>query len=252
MARHKPDLAELEARIGHTFSDRMLLIQALTHMSAAGGAGAKSYQRLEFLGDRVLGLAVAEMLYGAFPQGSEGELSRRLSELVRKETCAEVAENWGAGAFVKLGGGEKSGIRQNRSVLADVCEAVIAAVFLDAGYAAARRVVETHFSARMHIYSKPPSNPKAALQEWALARGLPTPTYEVVEQVGPHHAPEFRIAVTVAGLESATGLGSSKRAAEQDAAENLLVREGIWSRPVVEGSEEHAHSAEAGDTHADV
>jgi ribonuclease III len=236
MARRKLDLAALEARIGHAFSNRDLLTNALTHMSGAGGAFAKSYQRLEFLGDRVLGLAIADMLYRAFPKGSEGDLSRRLSELVRRETCASVAESWDLGPYLKIGGKEAA-IRQNRSVLADVCEAVIAAVFLDGGYPAARLVVERAFGERLQTLSKPPSNPKALLQEWALARGLPVPLYEVVEQVGPHHAPEFRVSVRVEGLGRIDGAGASKRAAEQDAALNLLARAGLVKRPAIPGSQ---------------
>jgi len=230
MTRHKPDLVALERRIGHGFRDRELLTRALTHMSAAGGAYAKSYQRLEFLGDRVLGLAISDMLFAAFPKASEGDLSRRMSELVRKETCADVAAAWELGAHLKLGGGEAhSGMRRNRSVLADLCEAVIGAVFLDAGYPAARAVVERGFGARLTAPSKPPTNPKASLQEWTLGRRLGTPVYEQVEQIGPDHAPHFRIAVTVEGLAGAVGQGSSKRAAEQDAAQALLLREGIWA-----------------------
>ena len=230
MARRKPDLQALEARIGHAFNDRDLLMNALTHMSAAKGIQAKSYQRMEFLGDRVLGLAIADMLYGGF-KGSEGDLSRRFSELVRRETCAAVAAEWELGPCIKIGGREAA-IRTNRSVLADVCEAVIAAVFLDGGYPAAREVVEKAFGPRMQALRKAPSNPKAALQEWALARGLPLPAYEVVEQFGPDHAPRFRISVTVRGFKPAEGTGSSKRAAEQDAAETLLVRERWWKKPL--------------------
>src|SRR5918995_5530103 len=162
MARRKPDIGALEARIGHVFKNRDLLLHALTHMSAAGGAYARSYQRLEFLGDRVLGLAVAEMLYTAFLKGSEGDLSRRLSELVRRETCAAVAAEWELGPYIKIGG-KAAAIRSNRSVLADVCEAVIAAVFLDAGYEAARAVVEKSFGPRMLSFGKAPLNPKAVL-----------------------------------------------------------------------------------------
>jgi ribonuclease III len=236
MARRKPDLKALEERIGHVFEDRDLLVNALTHSSAAKGIQQRSYQRMEFLGDRVLGLAVADMLYAAF-RGSEGDLSRRLSELVRRDTCAAVAAEWELGPSIKIGGKEAA-IRTNRSVLADVCESVIAAVFLDAGYEAARRVVEKAFGPRMQALRKAPSNPKAALQEWALARGFPLPAYEVVEQFGPHHAPRFRIAVTVKGFKPGEGIGSSKRAAEQDAAEALLVREGLWKRPVKPGSKD--------------
>jgi ribonuclease-3 len=122
-------------------------------------------------------------------------------------------------------------VRKNRSVLADACEALIGAVFVDAGYPAARAVVENALSERMKAFRKPPSNPKAVLQEWALARGLGVPAYTVVEQFGPDHAPRFRISVSVEGSEPATGQGTSKRAAEQDAAQNLLVREGIWEAP---------------------
>src|SRR5918994_1645637 len=227
MARRKPDLQALEARIGHAFNDRDLLMNALTHMSAAKGIQAKSYQRMEFLGDRVLGLAIADMLYAGF-KVSEGDLSRRLSELVRRETCAAVAAEWELGPYIKIGGREAA----NRTVLADVCEAVIAAGFCDAGYPAARAVVEKAFGPRMQALRKAPSNPKAALQEWALARGFPLPAYDVVEQFGPDHAPRFRISVTVRGFKPAEGTGSSKRAAEQDAAETLLVRERWWKKPL--------------------
>ena len=212
MPRRKPDPAALEARIGHAFANRVLLGHALTHMSAAGGAYANSYQRLEFLGDRVLGLAIAEMLYAAFHRGSEGDLSRRLSELVRRDTCADIAEEWGLGPYIRIGSKEAA-IRTNRSVLADVTEAVIGAVFLDAGYPAAHAVIEKAFGPRMKALAKPPSNPKAVLQEWALARNLPIPTYEMVEQFGPHHAPRFRIEARVQGLKPAEGTGSSKRGA---------------------------------------
>jgi ribonuclease-3 len=213
-------------------------------MSAAG-ASAKSYQRLEFLGDRVLGLAVAELLYAAFHTGSEGDLSRRLSELVRRETCADVAEGWELGPSIRTGSKEAA-IRKNRSVLADVTEAVIGAVFLDAGYPAARAVVEKAFGPRMQAFEKPPSNPKAVLQEWALARNFSIPAYQVVEQFGPHHAPKFRMSVRVQGFRPAEGTGSSKRAAEQDAAESLLVREGLWKRPVKPGSQDQGTPESAG------
>ena len=221
MPRRKPDPAALEARIGHAFANRDLLGHALTHMSAAGGAYAKSYQRLEFLGDRVLGLAIAEMLYAAFHRGSEGDLSRRLSELVRRETCADIAEEWGLGPHIRIGSKEAA-IRTNRSVLADVTEAVIGAVFLDAGYPAAHAVIEKAFGPRMKALAKPPSNPKAVLQEWALARNLPIPVYEMVEQFGPHHAPRFRVKVSLGSHGEAEAEGANKQEAEKEAAAALL------------------------------
>ena len=144
MARRKLDTAPLEERLGYRFKDRELLACALTHVSAAGGAAgrSKNYQRLEFLGDRVLGLTIAEMLFTAFPNASEGELSQRLSELVRRDTCADIALAWDVGPYLRLGGGElQSGGRKTRPILAAVCESIIGAVFLDAGYEAAKALV---------------------------------------------------------------------------------------------------------------
>ena len=225
MARRKIDTAPLEERLGHRFKDQVLLLRALTHVSAAGG---ENYQRLEFLGDHVLGLAVANLLFERFPNASEGELSRRLSELVRKETCAAVAEDWDVGPYLRLSPGrDQAQLRKNRSILADSFEAIIGAVFLDAGFGPAQELVERALSDRVHALAEPPSNAKAMLQEWALGRGLPVPAYDVVERSGPDHAPTFQIAVAVLGLAPATGFGASKQAGEQDAARNLLVREGV-------------------------
>jgi ribonuclease-3 len=237
MARRKPDVAALEERLGHRFRDKDLLGLALTHVSAPGAGTGVSYQRLEFLGDRVLGLAIAEMLYRSYPDAAEGELSRRLAELVRRESCAEVAAAWDVGPYLKLGAGEvHSGGRRNTAILADACESIIGAAFLDDGYEAAKAIVERAFSERLSAPRRPLRDAKTALQEWAQGRGLPTPVYVVVEQVGPDHAPKFRISAKVEGLESGFGLGSSKRSAEQDAARNLLLREGVWSPSMNEGS----------------
>jgi ribonuclease III len=230
VVRRKADTSALQERFGHAFENPDLLAQALTHVSASGGAHGRSYQRLEFLGDRVLGLCIAEMLYRVFPQEAEGDLSRRLSELVRRETCAEVAIAWDVGPHLKLGGGEvQSGGRRNQAILADACEAIIGAVFLDGGYAAARALVERSFTSLLSTPGRPMRDPKSALQEWAQGRGLPAPAYAVVEQVGPDHAPKFRVVVKVQGTENGLGLGASKRAAEQDAARSLLLREGVWT-----------------------
>jgi ribonuclease-3 len=229
VARRKVHPGELQERLGYAFRDPDLLVRALTHVSAPQG-GEGSYQRLEFLGDRVLGLAVAEMLYAAFPEAPEGELSRRLSELVRRETCAEVALAWDVGPHLKLGLGEvQSGGRKNQAILADVCEAIIGAVFLDGGYAAARDLIGRAFGDLLATPRRPLRDPKSALQEWAQGQGWPTPTYAVVERVGPDHAPQFRVMAKVKGVESGLGVGASKRAAEQEAARNLLLREGVWT-----------------------
>nr|PZN39179.1 MAG: ribonuclease III [Pseudomonadota bacterium] len=230
LGRKSADTAALEAQLSYSFTDKDLLKRALTHVSASPTDKTRSYQRLEFLGDRVLGLCVADMLLKAFPAAEEGELSRRLAELVRKESCAEVAQAWDVGPFLHLGDGEvSSGARRNRAILADVCEAIVGAVFLDGGYEAARGLVERAFSARLHAPRRPLRDAKTALQEWAQGRGLPAPTYELVERSGPDHAPEFVIGVNVEGMEQALGRGTAKRNAEQAAAEAFLLREKIWT-----------------------
>ncbi|MCO4054159.1 MAG: ribonuclease III [Bosea sp.] len=230
-ARAKPDLADLEAKLGHVFLDRGLLERALTHMSAAplDAKRTGSYQRLEFLGDRVLGMCVAELLFRTYPAAEEGELSRRLADLVRKETCADMAMAWGIGPYLRLGDGEaSSGARKNRAILADACESVVGAVFLDGGYDAARRLLDAALGARLRQTSKPQRDAKTALQEWAQGQGLPTPSYVEVGRSGPDHAPVFKVAARVQGLSDGIGEGRSKRLAEQVAAENFLRREGLW------------------------
>lgn len=223
----KNELATLESRLGHVFRDRALLEQALTHVSLHSGQGAH-YQRLEFLGDRVLGLVVAEMLHEAFPDAAEGDLSRRLAHLVRRETCAEVASEWGVAPFIRLGSGEKrSGLRNKDPILADVCESLIAAVHLDAGFDTARCLVLRSFGPKMSEPGREERDPKSRLQEWALARGLPVPTYEEKARSGPDHAPIFRIAALVRGYEPSEAEGPSKRIAERMAAEAFLAREGV-------------------------
>jgi ribonuclease-3 len=226
----KPAHAEIEARIGHSFTDPNLLITAFTHVSALKPQRkrADSYQRLEFLGDHVLGLIVSDMLYRAFPNADEGELSKRLAELVRKESCADVARSLGLADDIKLGAvGASAGARLRKSVLGDVCEAVIGAVYLDGGYAAAADFVMRNWTERMHKPRRPLRDPKTVLQEWAQGKGLPTPVYREVERTGPHHDPQFRVAVDLPGLAPAEGIGSSKRAAEKVAASVMIEREGV-------------------------
>lgn len=220
-------LGPLEAKIGHGFSDKSLLAVALTHVSAASGPRRQTYQRLEFLGDRVLGLAVSEMLYHTYPEAEEGELSRRLAALVRKESCAEVAREWGVENFIRLGEGERQAGSTAMALLGDVCESIIGAVFLDAGYTQARQVVARAFETRMRFPSRPLRDPKTILQEWAQARRLPTPIYTELARTGPDHAPEFTICVTIEGHAPEQAVGQSKRFAEQAAAEAFLRREKI-------------------------
>jgi len=220
----------LEDRIGYRFADPALLDSALSHISALKGARnrAGSYQRLEFLGDHVLGLVISDMLFRAFPKADEGELSRRLADLVRKETCAEIARMIDLGAAIRLGSSEASaGARTRPAILADVCEALIGAVYLDGGFPAAAGLVGHLWQARMQIKAQPLRDPKTVLQEWAQARGLPTPSYREIARTGPDHDPQFRVAVQLPQLAPAEGSGRSKRAAEQAAAAALMAREGV-------------------------
>ena len=219
----------LEQAIGYLFQDSALIQRALTHLSALAGAPrAGSYQRLEFLGDHVLGLVISEMLFKAFPKADEGELSRRLADLVRRDTCAEVARQIELGAALKLGASEAgAGGRTRTAILADACEAVVGAVFLDGGYEAATTVVEKLWGERLRTPLRPLRDPKTMLQEWAQARGLPTPSYQEVDRTGPHHKPLFRIAVALPNREPSEGSGRSKREAEQAAAAAMLKREGV-------------------------
>ncbi len=226
----KAATAAVEMRIGHKFADAGLLATALTHVSALKPSRKRgdSYQRLEFLGDHVLGLIVSDMLYRAFPNADEGELSKRLADLVRKESCADVAKSLGLVDDIKLGAvGAGAGARLRKSVLGDICEAVIGAVFLDGGYQAAAEFVERNWTERMHKLRRPLRDPKTTLQEWAQGKGLPTPVYREIERTGPHHDPQFRIAVELPGLAAAEGVGGSKRVAEKAAASAMIAREGV-------------------------
>ena len=230
MSRNRvKDRSALEDRIGYHFADKTLLERAVTHISAAsGGARVNSYQRLEFLGDHVLGLVISDMLYKAFPRANEGELSRRLADLVRKETCADVARAMEIGPALKLGNSEShAGGRMRSTILADACEALIGAVYLDGGYAAAEGFIARFWKERMLKPPRPLRDPKTMLQEWAQARGLPTPAYRELARTGPHHNPKFRVAVELPDRPAAEGQGSSKRAAEQAAAAEMLAAVGI-------------------------
>jgi ribonuclease-3 len=230
MSRNRAkDRSALEDRIGYHFADKTLLERAVTHISAAsGGARVNSYQRLEFLGDHVLGLVISDMLYKAFPRANEGELSRRLADLVRKDTCADVARAIDIGPALSLGSSEsQAGGRLRATILADACEALVGAVYLDGGYPAAEGFIERFWKERMLKPPRPLRDPKTMLQEWAQARGLPTPAYRELARTGPHHNPKFRVAVELPERPSAEGQGSSKRAAEQAAAAEMLAAVGV-------------------------
>lgn len=225
----RPPVEELEASLGHTFADRAVLKWALTHVSAVGVAKrAQTYERLEFLGDRVLGLAISELLFERFPKAEEGEMSRRFADLVRKETCAEVARAWGVGPHLHLGPSEmRSGGRAKIAILGDACEALIGAVFIDAGYVAARDLVRRGFADRIVSLEPPTLDSKTILQEWAQGHGHPVPAYRELSRSGPDHKPEFVIAVRVGSYRECEARGASKRFAEQAAAQAFLDREGL-------------------------
>jgi ribonuclease-3 len=216
------DLDAFAAAIGHRFADRERLAEALTHPSASTVARPDN-QRLEFLGDRVLGLIVAEALMTRFPDEAEGTLAPRLNDLVRRETLAAVAGEVGLGRHLVLGRSESlSGGRRKAAILADAMEAVIAALYLDGGIEAARRFVLTHWRERLDAAGAVPTDAKSALQAWAQARGLALPEYETVGREGPDHAPRFTVEVRLETGATARGEGRSKRPAEQAAAAALL------------------------------
>ncbi len=215
-----PGQRELATLIGHDFARPALLAEALTHPSAAD-ATRPSFERLEFLGDRVLGLIVAEMLMAAFPNEAEGDLTRRFHALARKETARDVARGLDLGRFLVVARGEEA-VQAHGPALADAMEAVIAAVYLDGGLAAARRFVERLWAPVMAQTAAPPRDAKTALQVCLQQRGRALPTYREVARSGPAHDPVFVMEVTVDGAAPVTGQGPSKRAAEQMAAEAML------------------------------
>lgn len=203
---HKPKQADLFAR-------------ALTH----GSHGESNYQRLEFLGDRVLGLIVAEWLYERFPDETEGKLAHRLNGLVSREVCAEVGREIGVKAYMRLGRQAlDDGVFESDNVLGDVVEALIGALWLDGGQDAASRFVHRHWADMIEGQRQPPKHPKAALQELAAAKNRKPPAYEIVDRSGPDHRPRFIIRVSVNGLGTADGTGTSRQEAETAAARALL------------------------------
>ena len=218
------DLQAFTARLGHRFRRPELLVRALTHASLSSPTRPDN-QRLEFLGDRVLGLVMAEALLAADRAASEGQLAPRFNALVRREACAEVARQIGLGEVLKLGRSEvTTGGRRKDALLGDAMEAVIAAVYLDAGFAAARDLVLRLWGPRIGAVETDARDAKTALQEWAQGRGLPPPAYAEVAREGPDHQPTFTIEARLATGETATATAGSKRQAEQAAARALLDR----------------------------
>jgi ribonuclease-3 len=222
--------AEIEARIGYVFSDRERLDGALTHASARP-AGGTDYQRLEFLGDRVLGLVIADWLYQAHPDAAEGEMSVRLNALVNAETLAAIAEEIGLTQWIKAGK-ELRGVtgRKRVNMRADVMEALIAAIYLDGGFEPARAFIRAFWARHASSDAAARRDPKTELQEWAHQTHAVTPRYLVSSRTGPDHDPVFVVRVVIEGTEGGEGSGRSKREAEQAAARAVLLREKVWQR----------------------
>jgi len=219
-------LAALEARLGHTFQNRTLLHEALTHASALDGKSGRSYDRLEFLGDRVLGLVVAERLLSEHEGEDEGGLAPRFNALVNKRACAKAARAAGLGDAVILSASEDtSGGRGKEAILADICESVIAALYLDGGLDAARAFISQFWGDAFDV-KETPRDAKTALQEWAAAKKVGL-SYAMIEQSGPEHAPHFIIEARVGGFEAVRGEGGSKREAQRAAASAFLKAQGV-------------------------
>lgn len=215
-------MSDLETRLGHVFKDRELLARALRHSSASASA---SNERLEFLGDRVLGLIAAEKLHALYPDDAEGSLALKFNALARQEACAAAAEAAGLADHIQLANSEvMSGGRKKAAILAGTCEAVIAALYLDGGFEAARAFVEKYWTHAFATLDSDMRDAKTALQEWAQGRKeFPAPpVYRVVKREGPDHAPRFEVEVSVTGRDPVVGEGGSKREAEQSAAKAML------------------------------
>lgn len=216
---------DLHEVLGHAFKDGRLLEQALIHPSLAQTKGERinSNQRMEFVGDRVLGLIVAHMLYEAFPAEEEGALARRHTALVRRETLSRVADQIGLAPYIAMAPSEEdAGGRQNPALLADACEAVIAALYFDAGMDAAEKFIRRYWLPLMAEDRQPPTDAKTSLQEYVQARGLALPDYREITRSGPAHDPLFTIEVTISGADPVSATGPSKRVAEQAAAAMLV------------------------------
>ena len=229
MSPREAAVARLEARLGWSFRNRMLLERALTHASAAvHGKKLRDNERLEFLGDRVLGLLVAERLTRDFPAASEGELSPRLHALVNRRACARAAREAGLGEALRLAPGEaRQGGRENDSILGDACEALIAALYLDAGFEKTREIWADLWAGQFDDpFAGSSDGAKSRLQEWAQGSGRPLPVYAVVERAGPDHAPVFTVEASVEGVAPVRAEGRSRQEAEKAAAAAMLAREG--------------------------
>jgi ribonuclease-3 len=233
--KRKRKFADLEKALGYRFKDQTLVTRALTHSSTRGAGSRDDNERLEFLGDRVLGLAIASALIAAFPDDAEGELARRFNQQVKRETCAAVGRTIELGRHLILSDSEAgSGGRDKDTILADAVEALLGAIHLDGGFTRAEAIVLKLWQVGIAGQPHAVADPKSALQEWAQGRGMPLPRYVEVGRSGPDHAPRFVSEVRINGCKPAQGSGPSKRAAEQAAATAMLKREGVVATETVD------------------
>ncbi len=225
-------LDALQDRIGHRFSSIDLLERALTHSSLSGGREpVDDLERLEFLGDRVLGLLTAEELWRRYPKLKEGQLAPRLNKMVRKDTCAKASLAWGLDHLIRLSAQEENaGGRRKKAILGDVCEAFLGALYIDGGLDAARKAYALYWIENFDALVERHRDPKTELQEWSQERRKGPPKYKVVDRDGPAHEPHFVVDVHVDGFATARGEGASKRNAQMNAAEVFLLREGVWKK----------------------
>jgi ribonuclease-3 len=207
----------LEEKIGYRFKNQQLIQSALTHSSVRHKG--KLFERLEFLGDRVLGLVVADLLYKRFPSEKEGDLAKRSAALVRREACDKVARFLSLQDYLVLVSTENI---PNNAILANAMEALIGAMYLDGGLSPCHQFIQQYWEELLSEDIKPPKDAKSSLQEWAQSKGKPIPVYNVIECTGPGHAPFFRVGVFIESLSEVIGEGASKRQAEQNAAKILL------------------------------
>ncbi len=240
------DFKALETKINYQFKEESLLSSALTHASSISQTQKtkknektqdEDNERLEFLGDRVLGLSISAVLIKLYPESPEGDLARRYNNLVRRQTCTEVAKDLDLGKYLILSAGEeRSGGRTKSTILANAMEALLGAIFLDGGYAAADEMIKTFWQGKITEGEQIELDAKTALQEWAQGQGFDLPIYTNFSRTGPDHSPIFETKVTVEGLAESggngegVGKGPSKRIAEQMAAKNLLEKEKVWSK----------------------
>ena len=230
MPPKKPPTQELEALLGYNFRDKILLREALTHSSARAAQGGHDNERLEFLGDRVLGLGVASMLYSLFPEAREVEFARHYNALVCERCCAGVAQALDLGQHLIMAPSEaRSGGRKKAVILADACEALLGAVYVDGGFAAAEGVIQRFWAPLVLTAAPPAPDAKTALQEYAQSQKRGLPEYREVARSGADHAPHFTVEVSVKGMKPAQGEGTSLKKAQQAAAEALLLREQVWT-----------------------